>query len=170
MVHSKRLLILLCLSTLVVASCSKSKTPAARAGAVTLAISPAVNGVASAKRDGASVRITCEVTLNNRTGAPLIVKSNFSSAFDGLSVVVKTSEGRVLGRTPYVTQQSPSLETIDFPLSEGESSRTLEFVADYVPYEVSEISIQVIGDLPGSAFGGKLESNWITVKIAGAGN
>lgn len=166
MPRANRLLVVWCFAALFAGSCSKVRTPAAASGAVTLLISPAGEGAPSAMRRNGEVTIACEATINNRTGAPIVVKSSFYSAFDGLSVVVRTKDGRTLGRTSYLEHQSPfSLEPREFSLPEGETTRTLSFVTDYIAADVGAIVIEVVGNLPQSSFGGKLESNSITIEV-----
>lgn len=113
--------------------------------------------------------ILCDVTLGNQTGAALVVKSHYHTAFDGLSVNFRTPAGEVLGETSYLQPQSPySIEPRDFPLPEGDTSRKLAFDCEGIPADLTEIIIQVVGTLPGSDYAEALRSNSITIKITEA--
>jgi hypothetical protein len=120
----------------------------------------------SAVRDGRYVTIICHATLDNRTDSAFVVKSNFFSAFDGLSVLVRTQAGEELGKTSFLMHQSPwTWEPQVFPLPPGKTSHRLDFTSEAIPPEIQTITIQVVGDLPGSTYDEELRSNSMVIKV-----
>src|SRR4051794_4090018 len=81
---------------------------------------------ASAERYEGEVVFRCDAALVNDTDAVLTVRSNFSSAFDGLHLVVLGPDGRRLVQQSYSRHQSPSSpDGRLFPLGRGANRKTL---------------------------------------------
>src|SRR5262245_13867021 len=83
---------------------------------------------ASAEQNELDTLFRCEVVLDNATGKDLTVRSQFSSAFDGLELVVTTAEGKMLAQQPYTFHQAPfAPPERDFILKQGKTAATLKF-------------------------------------------
>src|SRR5260370_41805070 len=81
---------------------------------------------ASAERDEHDTTFRCAAALDSATGKDLTVRSSFSSAFDGLELVVTTKEGKTLAQQPYTFHQSPFAPTgRDFTLKQGSTEAAL---------------------------------------------
>src|SRR6266849_3901454 len=81
---------------------------------------------ASAERDEHDTTFRCAAVLDNATGKDLSVRSSFSSAFDGLELVVTTKEGKTLAQQLYTFHQSPfAPPSRDFTLKQGSTEATL---------------------------------------------
>jgi len=158
------LLLFACLA--LAAGCSARR----KAGAVPIAADIRLSiGAASAVRQERGAVIRCNAELCNWSETNLVVKSQFNSAFDGLSVVVRAPDGKALGKTSFLHHQSPGwTEPRPFPVPVGVTTNTLVFVPDALPPDIAEIIIQVVGDLPGSGYNQELRSNCLTVQVARA--
>ena len=147
---------------------------------------PANNGVslsinnASAKRTTTKVHLNgdgktfvgkeyvdfkCVVELNNGTGLPLTVKSNFFSAFDGLTLVVIKEDGKELARRGYTFHQSPYSIDRSFKLPVGVTKEVLYFPMFDLPKDCRTLKIQIVGGLPGSQYTSRLSSQITTITV-----
>jgi hypothetical protein len=124
---------------------------------------------ATAQRfDGGGVIVICEVVLDNRTGKELKVRSNFYSAFDGLTLYVRDEKGKLLLRRGYIWHQSPfSPPGREFPLKPGENTGELRFPID-LPADVKAIRVSLAGTLPGSGYDEILVTDVVPVNVAPA--
>jgi len=122
---------------------------------------------ATAERlDGGGVLFWCEATLRNASGAELQVRTNFSSVFDGVDLLVLGNSGETLHRQPYVFHQSPySFHGRNLPLKAGETRETLRFPVLDLPGDLRSARILLAGVLPGSERSGRLRSGSVTVAI-----
>jgi hypothetical protein len=121
---------------------------------------------ASAERDEHDTLFRCEVLLDNATGKELTVRSNFSSAFDGLELVVTTREGKTLAQQPYTWHQSPFAPPgRDFTLKQGSTTATLVFPIRDLPGDVKVLKVRLVGTLPGSAYRRILSTETVEVKV-----
>ena len=121
---------------------------------------------ATAAPNGDQVLIRCDAVIDNRTGGAITVRSNFSSAFDGITVVVRNEKGKELLRQAYVAHQSPFAPPgRDFALKVGENKQELGFPVD-LPKGVGTIRVSLVGTLPNSSRADLLLSDVVEVKIA----
>jgi hypothetical protein len=130
---------------------------------------PAVSLVlskASAERDEHDTLFRCEAVLDNATGKDLTVRSNFSSAFDGLELVATTKEGKTLAQQPYTWHQSPFAPPgREFILKQGTTEATLVFPVRDLPRDAKVIKVRLVGTLPGSGYQRILSTETIEVEV-----
>jgi len=120
----------------------------------------------TAERSGDDTLFRCEVSLDNATGKELSVRSNFFSAFDGLEVVVTTTDGKTLAQQTYIFHQSPFAPPgREFVLKKGSTAKTLAFPVQAFPGDVKVVKVRVVGTLPGSSYQRILSTETIEVKI-----
>ena len=131
---------------------SSADVPARR---VTLAVANV-----SVERSPQHALFRCDATLSNDTGAPLDVLSNFSSAFDGLTLVV-SSGGREIVRRAYVHHQSPYAEDQVIVLPVGRTTKSIVFPIEREALTApsQELSVQLVGGLRGTDHADGLASN-----------
>jgi hypothetical protein len=120
---------------------------------------------ATAERREQDTLFRCETVLDNSTGKDLAVRSSFSSAFDGLELVVTTTEGKLLAQQPYTYHQSPFSEGRDFPLKQGATPGALVFPIRDLPRDAKAFRVRLVGTLPGSGYGRILSTETIEVKV-----
>lgn len=120
----------------------------------------------AAERREQDILFRCEVALDNASGRELAVKSNFFSVFDGLEVVVTTSEGKVLAQQGYSFHQSPFAPPgRAFPLKQGKTEGVLVFPVQSLPKGVRAFKIRLVGTLPGSGYSRILSSETLVVEV-----
>jgi hypothetical protein len=120
----------------------------------------------SAERHKQDIYFACEATLDNERGRELAVRSNFSSAFDGLEIVVTTPEGKVLAQQAYSFHQSPFTATGRiFPLKKGKTTKTLLFPIGGLSADVRALKVRLVGTLPGSGYERILSSETLAVEV-----
>lgn len=120
---------------------------------------------ASASWNGDQVLVTCDAVIDNRTGRPIAVRSNFTSAFDGLAVVVRDEKGKELLRQSVVAHQSPFAPPGRvLELKVGENRQRLAFPVD-LPKDAATIRVSLFGTLPGSGRDELLLSDVVVVKV-----
>ena len=128
-------------------------------------VSLLLNKVA-AERQEKDIHFRCEVTLDNGTDRDLAVRSNFSSAFDGLEVVVTDPKGKVLVQRGYTFHQSPFAPPGRvFPLKKGQTAGTLVFPIHDLPADVRALKVRLVGTLPGSGYERILSSETLEVEV-----
>src|SRR5262249_5568859 len=145
---------------------------ALRAEAPTPAVSLLLTKV-SAERAGEDTRFTCHARLVNGTGEDVTARSNFSAPlFDGLEVVLTTSEGTVLVQQPYTYHQSPFFSPLDARggrvgvLKKGATvDGKLVFPVDKLPADLKVVKVRLVGTLPNSTYKRILSSETIEVEI-----
>jgi hypothetical protein len=121
---------------------------------------------ASAEQWDHDIHFRCEVALDNSTGRELAVRSNFSSVFDGLEVVVTTPEGKVIAQQRYSSHQSPCTQDGRiFPLKQGKTAGTLVFPIRSLPGDRRALKVRLVGTLPGSSFERILSSETIELEV-----
>jgi hypothetical protein len=123
---------------------------------------------ASATRTNQGVLFQCETSLLNRTGAPLHVVTNFSSAFDGLEIVVTSEDGKELARQAFIHHQSPFAESQRVPLPPGVTSQTLAFPIAELTNITGTVNVKLAGGLPGTSFRSGLLSNEVEAVLEDA--
>ncbi|MBK8259086.1 MAG: hypothetical protein IPK82_41320 [Polyangiaceae bacterium] len=114
------------------------------------------------------VTFNCEVELENNSGKPLDVVSNFTSPFDGLTLVVLSRDGKELARQNYTFHQSPQAENRQFALNIGRTQAKLTFPIDAQSLNEargSQVQVQIAGGLPGTAYTSLGTSNTVTVGL-----
>ncbi|GMV78856.1 MAG: hypothetical protein AMXMBFR7_00400 [Planctomycetota bacterium] len=120
----------------------------------------------AAERLEKDIHFRCEVTLDNGTGRDLAVRSNFSSVFDGLEVVVTDPKGKVLVQRGYTIHQSPFAPPGRvFPLKQGQTAGTLVFPIHDLPADARTLKVRLVGTLPGSGFERILSSETLEVTV-----
>ena len=109
------------------------------------------------------VIFACDVVLENDTGEDLTVLSSFFSAFDGLSLVL-LRDGKKVSEQSYLAHQSPMAEQQPYLLRKGKNEADLRFPIGPIAEDWAKLQVRLVGDLPGSRFGEKLESNVVNVQ------
>jgi hypothetical protein len=128
---------------------------------------------ATARRGEHDTLFTCEVKLDNATGEEITTRSNFSSVFDGLELIVtaedgKTEDGKTIARQPYTYHQSPFAPPgRTFVLKRGSTPGSLVFPIRGLAGELKRVKVRLVGTLPGSDDDGPLSSEALTVEIGG---
>jgi hypothetical protein len=136
-----------------------------RAGKETPKVVLTLASVSTDRLDSGDILFTCKVIIENNTGAVLKVKSNFFSAFDGLSLVVRDEDGKELKKQSYTFHQSPfSIEPREYPLPSGKATKQIVFPVRGLPKEYARLKAQLIGTLPGSGYAPKLSSEILSVR------
>jgi hypothetical protein len=130
-------------------------TPRTPQAAVKLAVSQA-----TVERLGDGLLFRCAAAVDNATGRELLVFSQYSSAFDGLDLIVTDKRAQKLAQQPYTYHQSLCfLEGRRFALRDGRTEKVLSFAVSGLSPEVAEYHILLVGRLPGSDYDGILCSN-----------
>jgi hypothetical protein len=109
------------------------------------------------------VILACDAVIDNQTGEELSVQSCFFSAFDGLTVQIMR-DGRKVGEKPYIYHQSPTAENRPFILKKGKNEKELRIEFRLPPEDWARLQAKLVGELPGSAFKGKLESKAVPIQ------
>jgi hypothetical protein len=120
---------------------------------------------ASAERWDHHILFRCDAVLDNASGKDLTVVSNFFSAFDGLQLVVTTTDGKVLAQKGYIWHQSPASSGREFPLKKGRNEEELRFPIRDLPGDVKTFKVRLVGTLPGSGYDRILSSETLEVKV-----
>jgi hypothetical protein len=161
-----------CVISLVLVAAGAGAQDAKKAADVTLTITRVRGHEYSVKElegelKGKMVRyvlFSVDVVLDNQTGDELTVNSNFYSAFDGLRLVL-LREGKNVAEQAYIHHQSPfSFDGRPFVLKKGKNQHDLRVPMRLPPEDWAKLDAKVVGDLPGSKFKGKLESNLIRIQ------
>jgi hypothetical protein len=119
----------------------------------------------SAERLTHEILFDCDVILDNTTGKDLIVQSNFSSALDGLNLVVTRPDGTVLAQQGHTDHLSPVALGQTFPLKQGRTEETLLFPVRDVPAGVRTLKVRLVGTLPGSEYRRILSTDTLEVTV-----
>jgi hypothetical protein len=109
------------------------------------------------------VTLACDAVIDNQTGEELLVQSSLYSAFDGLSVQI-LRDGRKVGEQRYSSHQSPTGAIRFFILKKGKNEKELRIPFRLPPEDWAKLQARLVGDLPGSAFKGKLESKSVPIQ------
>lgn len=109
--------------------------------------------------------VTCDVALRNASGSPLKVVSSCSSAFDGLAIVVMTSDGKELRRQGYSWHQSPYSTRRTFELPVGWTEKRLVFVFRDIKERHEQLKVKLVGGLPGTPYESGLASNTVSASV-----
>ncbi len=118
------------------------------------------------ENSGGRMRFICETEIHNETGAELMVKSNYYSAFDGLMIVVLDKGGKILKKQLYTDYYSLfSDEPRSFPLRRGKNTERLIFPINGLPPDTTDFCVYITGNLPGSEYPGILQSDTVTVVV-----
>ncbi|MHC4504322.1 MAG: hypothetical protein ACYTFI_13540, partial [Planctomycetota bacterium] len=99
------------------------------------------------------------MALRNASGSPLEVVSNFFSAFDGLAIVVMTSDGKEIGRQAYTAHQSPYSTGRTLELPAGWTEERLVFPVVGIKERRGQLKVKLVGGLPGTPYDSGLASN-----------
>jgi hypothetical protein len=121
---------------------------------------------ASATRSGDQLLVRCTATLRNRSGGPITVRSNFGGVFDGLTLVVRRRDGLEAARQAYVHHQSPYAEANAYVLADGATTRPLVFPLAGLARAPRDLTLQLVGGLPGHALAWGLQSQVVRVTVA----
>ena len=124
---------------------------------------------ASAERWERAIFFRCAAVLDNGSGKDLTVRSNFSSAFDGLELVVTTADGKVLAQQGYTYHQSPYALGRKFTLKPGRTEEELRFPVGGLPGDVKTFKVRLVGTLPGGEYQRILSSETVEVKVGPPG-
>jgi hypothetical protein len=124
---------------------------------------------ASAAKSGQDILFRCEVILENEMGRDLSVRSNFSSACDGLELIVTDKKGKTLIQRPYIYHQSPFGSdphgARKFAVKEGATEARLVFPISELPANPKVVKVRLVGTLPGSGYERILSTDTIEVQI-----
>jgi hypothetical protein len=118
-------------------------------------------------KDVRYVLLSCEVVIDNQTDEELTVMSNFFSAFDGLHVLLLRN-GKIEADEAYIWHQSPRAEAMPYVLKKGKNQRDLRIPFRLPPDDWASLQAKAVGELPGSCFKGKLESNTTEIQRVGS--
>jgi hypothetical protein len=119
-----------------------------------------------AVRQAGGLQVSCRATFRNLTSEPIGVRTNFSSVFDGLNVVVSAADGTELKRQAYVHHQSPQApDGVPLELPVGETTQRLLFPLETFPAGISGVRVRLEGGLPGVAGSVGLRSEDVDVTI-----
>lgn len=115
---------------------------------------------------GETVYFDCEVVLDNKTGREVKVRSSFTSAYDGLILVVRDEKGKEIHRQGLSHHQSPFAPPGRlFPLQAGENQAKLRFPIK-LPAGVKAVRVMLVGTLPDSGYDELLLTDVVPVTIA----
>ena len=143
------------------AGCGRDAPPPPPGPPIALAIERA-----SAENTAHGLHVSCDAVLQNDTGAPIEVRTNFASVFDGVSVVVSRESGEELSRRAYIHHQSPySPGDRPIPLQIGSTRQSLLFPIDGLRVDSRSVRVKLVGGLPGTTFTGGLVSNELQVTV-----
>jgi hypothetical protein len=120
---------------------------------------------ATAERSPAHTLFRCEVNLDNQTGGDLVVRSNFTSAFDGMELVVTAPDGKVLAQQSHSFHQSPFAEAREFTLKKGLTAADVRFPIGDLPADVRTVKVRLVGTLTGSAYGRILSTETLEIPV-----
>ena len=121
---------------------------------------------ATAERRDNVILFRCDALLDNATGGDLTIRSNFSSVFDGLELVVTTPEGKILGQQVSTLHQAPFAPPgREFTLKQGSTKGALIFPIHDLPMEMTSCKVRLTGTLPGSNYRRILSSETLEVKV-----
>lgn len=114
------------------------------------------------------VLVICDVVLDNQTGRGLKVRSNFTSPFDGLMIVVRDEKGKLILRQGHTWHQAPFAPPgREFPLQTGENKGELRFPLR-LPADMKNIRVMLVGTLPGSGYDELIYTDVVPVTITPA--
>ncbi len=91
--------------------------------------------------------------------------TNFSSVFDGFELVVFADDWSELKRIHYTHHQSPFARDRPLPVPAGSSTQTLVIPVPNWTHSKSEIRLQLVGGLRGTAWPSGLISNDLTLTL-----
>lgn len=120
---------------------------------------------ATAQRNPDMLDILCDAALDNHTDTPLVVTSNFYSAFDGLSLVVRDVNDRLLAQQSFLVHQSPNASDRHFTLRVGRNTHHMFFPLITLTNAPSTLRVQLVGTLPGSGYHAGLTSQVVRVTV-----
>jgi hypothetical protein len=120
---------------------------------------------ATAQRKPDMLDIWCDAALDNHTDAPLVVTSNGSSAFDGLTLLVRDVNDRLLAQQSFLFHQSPDREGKHFTLRVGRNTHHMGFPLFTLTNAPSTLRLQLVGTLPGSGYHTGLTSQVFRVTV-----
>jgi hypothetical protein len=121
---------------------------------------------AEAERGPKYILFHCYLELDNETGHELKVRSNFSSAFDGLELVITDRDGKVLAQQSQMRHKSPAnLKARDFPLKTGRTKEDVVFPIDDLPVEAKAFKVRLVGTLLGSGYDRILSTETMEVEV-----
>jgi hypothetical protein len=135
------------------------------AGARKAKVALTLESASAARDEDGDVLFTCKATIENNTGAPLTVRSNFFSAFDGMTLVVQDVQGKELKKQAYTWHQSPTSVTTNHPLATGKTTASIIFPVQGLPKGLAKFKLRVVGALPGSGYEHKLSSQLLEVRV-----
>jgi len=121
---------------------------------------------ASVKREAEYLDVACTAAIENRTGSYLTVTSSFFSAFDGLSLLVTSDDGKLLATQGYAMHRSPStVEGRPFVLTLGRTTQEMRIPVFALTNAPDRIGLQLVGHLPHSSFTSGLTSGVVRVAV-----
>jgi hypothetical protein len=110
--------------------------------------------------------LEADVVVHNRTGAPLNVISTCSSAYDGLTVVLREPSGQEVYRQAFIAHQSPYGEGQVYPLRPGDNSRRLVYPIFELTPPNGPVDVTIEGGFPGTAWPSGLASESVRITIS----
>jgi hypothetical protein len=119
----------------------------------------------TAERGEPYTTFKCEVTLNNEFKKDLVVLSHFGSAFDGIELVVTSTEGKTLYQISSTYYLAPGAEEMRVPVKPGISSKTLVFSVPQIPNELKTVKVRLVGILPKCDYERILSTETLVVEI-----
>jgi len=134
-------------------------------GTISKATDPVSITVSSAKgfAYGDNLLLKCEVVVDNQTGEDLTVLSRHLSAYDGLKLEI-VRDGNTVIEKSYPPACLEGSETRPHTLPQGKNQKFMVFRLYLPPADWDKLEVRIVGDLPGSAYKGTLQSNLVKVQ------
>lgn len=113
------------------------------------------------------VTFTCNLQVDNGTGADLVVQSSVSyTPFADLELVVTDLNGKVLSQQPHSYHLSVTLKgRTPVGLKRGETTTELRFPIDSIDSKLKTVKVRLVGTFPGSAYKRICSSDTVEVSI-----
>ncbi|MFH2008632.1 MAG: hypothetical protein ABI333_18740 [bacterium] len=119
---------------------------------------------ATASWTNGTLVVACDVTLVNNTGRPLRVLTNFQSAYDGFTVIVRHPQGGLVARQSYVYHQSPYAQDRVLPLPPGSTDARIQFPVTLKTKPEGPLQVRLEGGLRGTKFARGIISNLVSAR------
>ena len=122
---------------------------------------------ASAERQDKRVLFRCDAVLENSGPNEIATRTNFNSLFDGLELVVTTSDGKILVQQAYIFSRSPNKTPPGdiMMLPRGGTETTLAIPIYDLPTEVATFKVRLVGKLMNSDYKRILSSETLEIKV-----
>lgn len=124
-----------------------------------------LQSVSARRMSSGDVLFECEATLINTTGAPITTLTNFSSVFDGISIVIHNDRGDLIHEQSYLYHQSPYAEDQPVVLPAGPTPKRIVFPISDWDAGAGVLRVHLKGGLLGTIYKDGITSNERSVHI-----